>query len=227
MTTTTTSGPVSAQQLIADLKLENVFRDENLRHDLVEGTVLNPTETRQIYLSTDLIRGIYLALKEEAGPAWSGILKNCGRLWGARVVKNLEKEFQLIQQMNPGELPINAFTGLMERYFSAHGWGVATIDMTDAASCGIISMRLKNSLLASVLEEEDEPTDSLIAGILQGIFSHYSGAALDCVELASSRQGYPDCWFVISHEDRIAEIEELGDPQKRFRKLKGIPESEE
>lgn len=217
----TTAHDLSTEAILSKLNLDNFFGAEKLRYDLVDGTVFNPVQTRQIYLSSDLLRGIYLALKEEAGPAWAAILKNCGRIWGGRVVRNLEREFQFIQQMNPGELPMSAFVGLMERYFGAHGWGRVTIEMDDALSHGIVSVRLHNSLLASVIEEEDGPVDSLIAGILQGIFSHYSGQPLDCSEIACVRQGYKSCWLVVSHEDRIAELPETGDPEKIYSQLKG------
>ncbi|MCC5840779.1 MAG: hypothetical protein JJT96_11690 [Opitutales bacterium] len=217
----TTANTISTEEILTKLNLDGFFGDDALRYDLVDGTVFNPVQTRQIYLSTDLLRGIYLALKEEAGPAWTAILKNCGRIWGSRVVRNLEREFQYVQQMNPGELPVTAFIALIERYFAAHGWGRAEFDMSLAASHGIVSMRLRNSLLCSVIEDEDGPVDSLIAGILQGIFSHYSGQPLDCAEIASSRQGYQACWFVVSHEDRIGSLPETGDPEKLFAGLKG------
>jgi len=195
--------------IIQSLDLNRFFDEIDLSYDLYEGTVFTPAETRVIYLSSDIILGIYKSLKEETGPAWSLILKNCGRLWGRKVAENLEQEMITQKGKKPSELSAEKYIEMLEAYFPAHGWGRLFADLDDAASHGLVRFQLRNSLFAHVLEDEDVPVDGIIAGILQGFFLQLTEQELDCAEIGCVRQGHEHCTFVLTHEDRLMDVDEM------------------
>lgn len=199
----------STDTIIQSLDLNRFFDELDLSYDLLEGTVFTPAQTRVIYLSSDIILGIYKALKEETGPAWSLILKNCGRLWGRKVASNLEREMVKQQGRKPSELTANQYIEMLEAYFPAHGWGRLSANMDDAASHGLIRFTLRNSLFVHVLDEETAPVDGMIAGILQGFFLQLTEQPLDCVEIGCARQGHDCCSLVLTHEDRLMDVDDM------------------
>ena len=196
------------ENIIQSLDLQRFFDELDLSYDLAEGTVFTPAETRVIYLSSDVLLGVYRALKEETGPAWSLILKNCGRLWGRKVASNLEQEMFKKEGKKPSELAAQKYIEMLEAYFPAHGWGRLSAFLDDATTHGLMRFTMRHSLFVHVLEEENCPVDGMIAGILQGFFLHLTDQPLDCVEIGCVRQGYDQCTFVLTHEDRLTDIED-------------------
>lgn len=202
----TTQLSVSPDQLISELDLARFFNEQTLEYDFVEGTVVNSSKTRMIYLSSDIILGIYKALKEETGPAWTIILKNCGRLWGRKVSGHLTRDMQARWQRRPADLTASQYIQMLEAYFPAHGWGRLRVHLDDATSRGVVRFTMQHSLFARVLEEESIPVDSMVSGILQGFFQELTGQSLDCEEIGCIRQGHAECTFVLTHEERLDKI---------------------
>lgn len=199
---------MNAQSIIEEMDLSRFFAEESVVYDLTEGTARNRSQNRVIYLSTDIIRGIYTALKDETGPAWSLILKNCGRLWGRKVALNLDAELKANSLPGQKELSVQDYIATVETYFARHGWGRLKIDLEHAVDHGVVTAELRNSIFAAVLEDEVVPVDAMIAGILASFFSVISGQELDAIEFACLRRGDSTCRFAISSEDRIADIED-------------------
>jgi predicted hydrocarbon binding protein len=189
--------------------LERLLSKSNYHFDLVEGTVFNQAGVRVIYLSTDLIRGIYEAVHFEAGEAWSVILKNCGYLWGKRIFDTLQKEVELAISQPLGKLAVPSFVNLVENYFAQYGWGKMTIHLQDAPQYGIVRVTMTHSLFVSALTNLEECVDGMIAGMLRGLFERISGQSLDCMEIACARRDAEPCVFLISAPKRISGIEHL------------------
>jgi predicted hydrocarbon binding protein len=205
----------TASDVATALDLERFFSHEGSRHDLLAGTVRNPAGGRVIFLSADVVRGIHQALVNETGPAWTLILKNCGVLWGRRVAAHLERELRLLFNAAPGELPVPEFVRLVEGYFSAHGWGCLRLDLSEAASSGLVLATLENSLFADTLQEQTCKVDYLVAGMLRSLFAEVSGQELDCQELESVRTGSTCGLFVITGASRLDALDgriEQGEP---------------
>lgn len=204
---------ITAAELTTELDLNRFFDEGGFKYDLEKGTIHNPGQTRVLWLSADTVRGIYLALHEEAGPAWKLILKNCGRFWGKKVAQNLDRELSLLAQTRQADLAVPVYLQLVEAYFRQHGWGVLELDLEDAVAHGVIEARLHHSFFAEVLDEVNEPVDQLIAGILEALFSHISGQPVGCLEIASERTGADCGCFILSGEERIFDLEELVEAQ--------------
>ncbi len=209
MNTTALSSSQASGQVTSQI-LEKLFGDSNLSYDLIQGTVRNASDTRVIYLSSDIIRGIYDVLKYETGEAWSLILKNCGVIWGERISTTLDKEIQTAASQKMGQLDVNSFIQLLEAYFANHGWGKMRIYLDDAENQGIIRANLKNSLFAQTLKHLNSPIEFMTAGMLQGIFSAISGHDLACIQVSYEKTGPESSEFIISGKARIDSFEQSG-----------------
>jgi predicted hydrocarbon binding protein len=188
--------------------LNLMFAAENCQYDLVAGTVSGSFD-RVIYLSSDLIIGIYEALNYEAGEAWGLIFSNCGYLWGKHEIERLKKTLKLSVQQELEQLSVHEFTTLIEAYFSKQGWGRAKIYLDDAEQYGIIRVTLKNSLFDANLSQVQGSVNYMIAGLLRAFFEYISQANLGCLETSWHRNGdKSSCELLISGRERITLLEE-------------------
>lgn len=197
------------ERLIDALDLPKFFDEMGHQWNLVLGTIQNQGGTRVVYLSSDIIRGVYNALEYEAGEAWKIILRNCGYFWGRRVASNLDRELTLLFQTAAKDLPVAEYVRFLEAYFRYHGWGVMELDLSRAVSHGIVVGRLRNSIFENVLAEVPGNVDYMIEGMLRAMFEHISSASLDCLQVASQKAGAPACEFVVTGAERIDEVREL------------------
>lgn len=189
--------------------LTRLFGEKAYHYDLKEGTVRTASNMRMIYLSSDIIRGIYKALLYEAGEAWSIILKSCGYLWGKNVYVSLENDLKLFAHQDMGQLSVTDYIALIEQYFVAHGWGDLKVHLDDAQSYGIVRVSLRHSLFVETLEQVNQPVDALIEGMLHSFFERVSGqTGLGCLEVCCAAQGHPQCEFLISGEARLENIQD-------------------
>lgn len=188
--------------------LNLMFEANHCEYDLVGGKVTGTTD-RVIYLSSDLIVGIYEALNYEAGEAWGLIFNNCGYLWGKREIERLKKELQIRIQQEITELSVKEFITLIESYFSKQGWGKVKIYLDDAQQYGIIRVNLKNGLFDANLSQVTGGVNYMIAGLLRAFFEYISQTSLDCVETTWQRNGdKTECELLISGSARIAKLQE-------------------
>lgn len=197
----------TADDILTSLNLEQFFEESGFKYDLTAGTVNNAAERRIIYVSSDLMRGIYQALQEETADAWKIIFQNCGRTWGTRVAQTIDKELVGGGRTTQAELPIEGYISFIEAYFYQHGWGALKINLSDAANHGIVSATLKNSYFVEVLHDVEDFVDSLLAGILQGFLEHVSGAQLGCTEIGCARRGAEECTFVVTDQSRLDAVD--------------------
>jgi uncharacterized protein len=187
--------------------IDMLFGTSQCNYDLVGGKVTGVTD-RVIYLSSDLIKGMYEALNFEAGEAWSLIFKNCGYLWGKREINRINKEIQVRMRKDLGELSVGQFIELVENYFSRQGWGRIKLSLDDAEQYGIVRATYDNSLFDANLAQVEGPVNYMIAGILKAFFEHISQAELDCAEVSWQRAGENLCSeLLISGGDRIKSLE--------------------
>ena len=204
------------------LNLSAFFTEEDHKWDLRLGTINNQGGTRLVYLSSDIIRGIYYALEYECGDSWRIVLKNCGYIWGRRVSNNLDREMGQLFQSRQAELNVPEFVRFLEAYFPSHGWGNLSVDLSMAPTKGLIRVSLRNSIFDQVLSDITGFKDQMIEGMLRALFEHISGRELDCVQVSQSDDGSE---FVITSEPRISAvlpmIEEGGPREEIWNKLTG------
>ncbi len=195
------------QELVNQI-YERLFGEAGQHYDLYEGTISSAANVRIIYLSADIIRGIYDALSYEAGEAWSLILHNCGTRWGKRVSASLERELRALANRRMEGLVVKEYCDLLESYFAYHGWGKLKIHLDLAQSDGVVFFELVNGIFSNVLTNVEGPVDYMIEGMLKGMFSVVSGGqSLGCVQLVpSGPKPYQSVHFLLSGADRIESV---------------------
>lgn len=197
----------TADDILTSLNLDQFFAESGFNYDLTAGTVKNGADRRIVYVSSDLMRGIYQALQEETADAWKIIFQNCGRTWGKRVATTIDQELVSGGRTAQADLPVEGYIHFIESYFYQHGWGGLKIDLSGAASHGLVSATLQNSYFVEVLNDVDDFVDSLLAGIMQGFIEHVSGTQLGCTEIGCARRGASECTFVITDQSRLDAID--------------------
>lgn len=190
--------------------LKEIFGDRETTFDLAEGVVRLPNNERQIFISSENIWGLYKSLALETGDAWQVVMKNCGYTWGKRFMESLSRDVSKKLNVEAGELNVTEFVDLIETYFSFHGWGRLTIDLSEAESSGIIQCHLQNSLVTHSLTEVGGTVDYLISGMLKAVFEFVADRELDCLQISCARRGTGNqCEFLISAPARIESLEPL------------------
>ncbi len=86
---------------------------------------------------------------------------------------------------------------LFKDFFTASGWGnIQTIDLELEAKRAIILV--ENSPFAAALKgKQPTPADTILRGVLAGIFSKIFGEDIDCVETECMAQNNERCKFII------------------------------
>lgn len=195
---------------LTEALLKQLFGSQQLQFVLDQGTVRSERRQRQLFVSSEQLLGIYKALNNETGDAWGIVMKNCGFTWGQRLMANLDQELFERHGCRSGELGVDEFCHLIERYFASQGWGRLKIQLGHARDLGIIRVDLQDSLIADALKEVKGPTDFLVAGMLRAIFEHVSERDLDVIQITCRRLGASsDCGFLITAPERINGIEDL------------------
>jgi uncharacterized protein len=197
------------QSLVAQV-YERLFGESGQHFDLYEGTISSAANVRVIYLSADIVRGVYDALSYEAGEAWTVILHNCGVRWGKRVSASVERELRAVAGRRLDGLMVKEYCDLLSSYFSLHGWGKLHINLDYAQQYGVLCFNLDNSLFSGILTKVEGPVDHMVEGMLQGMFEVISGGqALRCVQIIpEGEKPYARIQLLLSGAKRIASIED-------------------
>jgi hypothetical protein len=201
--------PLPAGSELADLL--DLFDDSHLNYDLREGVIYNRASTRLCLFSSDLLRGVYQAVSEESGEAWRVIFKNCGRIWGQRVIRRLGVEVSKLGLPSFEDLSVEDMMLLLEDYFRFHGWGRVRLNPALMGTRGIVQAELEDSLFAEVIEDQRDP-DAMVCGMLGAMLSELSKADLDCVQTADSRAasaGDGISRFLITGRGRVSRAREM------------------
>jgi len=177
-----------------------------LSFDLYEGTIIDPADTRVIFLATDILRGIHAALSYEAGDAWRIVLYRCGFLWGKKTLQQFVRQSQGAFGAKFELISVDAFMGNFVASIGANGWGVLSFDLSQLVTNGVMRFELKKSLFSEALEHLRDRVDYLVAGMLAGIFSDLSRQDLACIEITSALTGADASVFLVSAKVRIESL---------------------
>lgn len=203
------SGEISVSSETVSARLGAMQSIDLLSFDLYEGTIVDPADTRVIFLATDILRGIHAALAYEAGDAWKIVLYRCGFLWGQKTLQQFVRQSQGAFGTKFELISVDAFMGNFVAFIGANGWGVMSFDLTQLVTHGFMRFELKKSLFSEALEHLRDRVDYLVAGMLAGIFSDLSRQDLSCIEITSALTGADASVFVVSASARIEALRNL------------------
>lgn len=179
------------------------------RLDNGPGRIENRSGTKIVTLSTTMLRGLYLGLKKETGPAWTLIMKSCGDSWGKRYVSRLFAEAEEFYGQSIGEMKIARFTTLVREALAVHGWGRLELDFSFLPQ-GVIVANLENPATSAALHDvDDTQVDVVIAGILKAIFSQAAGQQLECHQTERLTGEAPLSRFVVAMEKRMEGVPQM------------------
>lgn len=187
--------------------LVDMFEQQLAKHDLRQGTARTPQGTREIFLSTDVLRGVYEALSFEAGEAWGLVVHRCGQLWGERVTQRLWDEAVQHAGTTPSDLGVEPFLAWMRDWFRHSGWGDTVFDLRDAEQHGVVWVTLHFSLFREALDPCPDRADYLVSGLLGVFFGRVAGQPLDAVELPPGDDPAV-VMFAVSGPERIEAVRE-------------------
>lgn len=198
------SNSSTAARELAFLLKGNFFAGDWVRTDVSKGVTRNRQGTRLCALTEDFLRGLRRALTDECGPAAIDVEKSFGRRWGKLVAKRLEKEWAEFYGTPVAEFPLGIFTGCMVESFGQHGWGKLHLDYSGHVH-GLIVAEIEHALMADMVEPSQQPVEAMLAGLLAGMFTHFSGEELDCVQTDCIACGNLSAKFVLGLSARLVD----------------------
>lgn len=178
-----------------------------LKTNVHTGVARNRAGTRILSLTSDFLIGLRNALVFECGKAADAVMKTAGRKWGTSFATRLDKELSAFFERSLAEQPLAVFQASLVEAFSHHGLGKLALDITHYPR-GLLVCTVENPIYAGLVDNPSQPVDTLLAGILAGLFSHLSGRELDCVQTQCQACGMPDSRFVLTLPSRLEQVED-------------------
>lgn len=193
------------------IPFENYYtEDVYMTADVEAGILYNRSGRRMLALTNDFLVGLHQALASECGERAGEVLQHCGRKWGRNFAQGLDGEWSQFYGSPATEFPLAMFHSLLVQEFGHNGWGVLTVDYQHVEA-GVIALSLAGAIMAEIMpDQSSQPADVLTAGIFSGIFSHFMGRDLDCLQSQCARRGFPDSRFLVSGPERIAAVRVAG-----------------
>lgn len=190
------------------IPFDNYYTEElYMNADVETGILYNRSGRRMLALTNDFLIGLHRALANECGDRCRDVLLNCGRSWGLNFAEGLDGEWTQFYGVPTSEFPMAMFHSLLTQEFGHNGWGILTIDYQSITK-GIISLSLEGAIMAEIMPDKSgDPADLLTAGIFGGMFSHFMGKDLSCVQSQCAGQGQLTSRFLVASKARIAMIQ--------------------
>lgn len=189
----------------------NFYSHKNgLKIDVRNGVVTNRGGTRLIGVSEDFLRGFVAAIENEVGTATQLILRKCGVVFGRRLAQRFENELSTFAGFATRERPMSEFGVLLKDMWTTYGFGDISIDWTKG-SLGIIPIKLEGSPMQDI-GPKGHVADDLFAGILQGLFSHFTDPGVRCIQTGDMRLGHKEgTTFIVAMERLAKSIEQMAE----------------
>ncbi|MFN7873883.1 MAG: hypothetical protein ACK5PB_01100 [Pirellula sp.] len=188
----------------SEIEFKNYYVEKLYMTANVEtGILVNRSGRRMIALTNDFLLGLHRALEKECGNRVEAVLYHCGRKWGRNFGKGLEDAWSEFYELPLKDFPLAFFQGLMIQEFGHNGWGVLFLDY-EHFERGVIDLSLEGAIMADITEGAvTYPADTLTAGIIAGMFSHFIGRDVDCFQSQSEKDGFSCSRFLLSDPKRI------------------------
>jgi len=184
----------------------NFFNEKDwLKTNVKRGVTRNRAGTRMLSLSSDFLIGLRNALQFECGKAADAVLHTAGKKWGLQFAIRLEKELSDFYGYALSSFSLAVFEGCLIEAFSHHGWGRLKLDISKQDK-GLIIFCVTNPIYGTIVDKAEGPVESLLSGIIAGIFSHYSGQDLECEQTQCITTGAADARFVLSLPSRLEDV---------------------
>jgi hypothetical protein len=166
--------------------------DRYLAADPEAGLLRNPAGTPILVLPRDLLDSLREAISAEFGPKADRVFAAAGRKWGEAFAARFQRELSEYYGAPLGEWPFARLETCIVSALDRLGWGRAELDTTRFGQ-GVFTVRVRESFAK----------ESLMAGMLGGVFSALTGQDLDAV---ATGQDNGASTFVIALRERIERL---------------------
>ncbi len=203
-----------------ELQFKNYYIEKMYMTANVEtGVLVNRSGRRMIALTNDFLLGLHRALQKECGERLEKVLYHCGRKWGTNFGKGLDDAWSEFYETPLKEFPLAFFQSLLVQEFGHNGWGSLDIDYSNFTK-GVIELSLTGAIMADITQEQlNYPADLLTAGIFAGLFTHFAGRDIGCMQTQCAKKGFSDSRFLLSDPKRIADLQTWNDGKKTHQEL--------
>src|SRR6185295_14149419 len=141
-------------------------------------------------------------LTKELGEQSAELIRSMGRDWGRRAAEQFAHELEQYYGKPPAQLPLAMFTACLSEAFHHHGWGAFRIDVS-GYTCGLLTIEVRDPVLGHSIRLAKTPVEGLLAAFLSGMFSHFAGVELECVQTDCRGCGAATSRFVLSVPERL------------------------
>ncbi len=193
--------------LTHDLPLRaNFFAEgEYWIHELEKGTIHNRAGARGLVVSDDLLVSLVNTLNAELGDQAGPVMTSMGQFWGERAAIRFSAKMEQCYGKPLAQLPLAMFAASLAEAFRSYGWGTIKIDF-DRYAQGLVIVEMRDPMLGSVVRRSDAPVEGLLAAFLEGMFSHFAGVSLGCVQTECCASGAESSRFVLTIPERIRAV---------------------
>ena len=205
---------------LSELEFKNYYVEKLYMTANVEtGVLMNRSGRRMIALTNDFLLGLHRALEKECGDRVEAVLYHCGRKWGRNFGKGLDEAWSEFYGTPSKEFPLAFFQSLIAQEFGHNGWGVLSVDYSHFDR-GVIELALEGAIMADITEGSlVYPADTLTAGIIAGMFSHFIAKDVDCFQSQCEKDGFSSSRFLLSEPKRIEAIRSWKKSPKSHREI--------
>lgn len=173
--------------------------------DTETGVMRNRAGRRMIALTDDFLQGFHEALEIECGEAAPEVMWSCGRTFGLRFAEKLDRELADYYGMQIRDFSLAFFDLCFAEALSRHGWGKLRMDYSNV-DIGVIVAEIENGVFHGVFGDADAPIETLLSGLLAGMFSHFSGQELGSLQTDCESMGAAVSRFVITLRSRLDDV---------------------
>jgi predicted hydrocarbon binding protein len=175
--------------------------------DLKTGVMRNRSGAKVITLSGYMLRGLYIGLKNETGPAWALIMRRCGEIWGERFAKRFLAEIGEFYAEDLNTMSMNRFNALVTELFANSGWGKVTLNYSLIPQ-GFVVAEVQSPIMGEVIGDAGERMDVLMEGIFKALFTQVAGKPMDCFQTQCVAENATLSLFVIGLASRMESVPE-------------------
>lgn len=172
-----------------DLAFNDYYSEElYMTADIETGVLYNRAGRRMLALTDDFLIGLHRALEKECSDRAPQVLYTCGKRWGTNFAIGLDQEWSEFYKAPVADFPLAMLESLVVQEFGHNGWGLLEFDF-QYWNRGLLALSLDGAIMADLLGNTAVgPADILTAGIFSGMFSHFMGDKLGCLQTESSAQ---------------------------------------
>jgi uncharacterized protein len=152
-----------------------------------------------LVLPAGLLGSLHEVLAAQCGPAADRVLRECGRDWGRAYAASFDRDLSDHSGAPLADWPFARFETCVASALAHHGWGRVAID-TSRFDQGVLAVTVQNPITAG---PGGPPAAALLAGVLAGIFSAFTGRDLDAVPTAGPGDGVTIVLALAARVERV------------------------